>query len=136
MFMMCTLPSEGVSFCLSAAAKSLLNKKADVKVSYILSLICFLYIHISTSCVDFERFILSHCKLQLYIVRSVQSFGLKGRSHYCAILFKSSSICKTPSRHQDFFCKRCLISVLNLSAMKRRHLVMIYHNRIKHSNPL
>lgn len=30
---MCTLPSEGVSFCLSAAAKSLLNKKADVKVS-------------------------------------------------------------------------------------------------------
>nr|XP_029138279.1 calcium/calmodulin-dependent protein kinase type II subunit beta-like isoform X4 [Labrus bergylta] len=29
--MMCTLPSEGVSFCLSAAAKSLLNKKADVK---------------------------------------------------------------------------------------------------------
>lgn len=31
--MMCTLPSEGVSFCFSAAAKSLLNKKADVKVS-------------------------------------------------------------------------------------------------------
>nr|XP_020514691.1 calcium/calmodulin-dependent protein kinase type II subunit beta-like isoform X5 [Labrus bergylta] len=31
--MMCTLPSEGVSFCLSAAAKSLLNKKADVKGS-------------------------------------------------------------------------------------------------------
>ncbi|KAF3849206.1 hypothetical protein F7725_015703 [Dissostichus mawsoni] len=28
---MCTLPSEGVSFCLSAAAKSLLNKKTDVK---------------------------------------------------------------------------------------------------------
>lgn len=29
---MCTLPAEGVSFCLSAAAKSLLNKKADAKV--------------------------------------------------------------------------------------------------------
>lgn len=35
--MMCTLPSEGVSFCLSAAAKSLLNKKADVKVRCFLS---------------------------------------------------------------------------------------------------
>lgn len=35
---MCTLPSEGVSFCLSAAAKSLLNKKADVKVSWLLLL--------------------------------------------------------------------------------------------------
>lgn len=35
--MMCTLPSEGVSFCLSAAAKSLLNKKADVKVSPLVS---------------------------------------------------------------------------------------------------
>lgn len=33
--MMCTLPSEGVSFCLSAAAKSLLNKKADVKVGQV-----------------------------------------------------------------------------------------------------
>lgn len=33
---MCTLPSEGVSFCLSAAAKSLLNKKADVKVRQLL----------------------------------------------------------------------------------------------------
>lgn len=40
--MMCTLPSEGVSFCLSAAAKSLLNKKADVKVRELVpwSLIC------------------------------------------------------------------------------------------------
>lgn len=36
--MMCTLPSEGVSFCLSAAAKSLLNKKADVKVRQPVSL--------------------------------------------------------------------------------------------------
>lgn len=36
---MCTLPSEGVSFCLSAAAKSLLNKKADVKVSQLLLLL-------------------------------------------------------------------------------------------------
>lgn len=36
--MMCTLPSEGVSFCLSAAAKSLLNKKADVKVRELVSL--------------------------------------------------------------------------------------------------
>lgn len=36
--MMCTLPSEGVSFCLSAAAKSLLNKKADVKVRELISL--------------------------------------------------------------------------------------------------
>lgn len=35
--MMCTLPSEGVSFCLSAAAKSLLNKKADVKVRELVS---------------------------------------------------------------------------------------------------
>lgn len=34
---MCTLPSESVSFCLSAAAKSLLNKKADVKVRYSVS---------------------------------------------------------------------------------------------------
>lgn len=39
--MMCTLPSEGVSFCLSAAAKSLLNKKADVKVSLLVSSLAF-----------------------------------------------------------------------------------------------
>lgn len=39
--MMCTLPSEGASFCLSAAAKSLLNKKADVKVSLLVSALPF-----------------------------------------------------------------------------------------------
>lgn len=41
---MCTLPAEGVSFCLSAAAKSLLNKKADVKVSLLVLFLTVLYL--------------------------------------------------------------------------------------------
>lgn len=49
--MMCTLPSESVSFCLSAAAKSLLNKKADVKVRQpiSLSLFCVSFLPLSAS---------------------------------------------------------------------------------------
>lgn len=50
--MMCTLPSEGVSFCLSTAAKSLLNKKADVKVSPLVSSLTFRVLFLTSPLTD------------------------------------------------------------------------------------
>lgn len=76
---MCTLPSEGVSFCLSAAAKSLLNKKADVKVSLLVSSLTFCVL-LSLSLVP------SHCPLHLKSLYH-EHFTQRHIEHFILLLF-------------------------------------------------
>lgn len=77
---MCTLPSEGVSFCLSAAAKSLLNKKADVKVSLLVSSLTFCVL-LSLSHVP------SHCPLHLKYLYHEYFTLLDAEQHFILLLF-------------------------------------------------